>query len=198
MINASLAILSSGYSSRMGLDKASLKLGDKSLLERVSSRLSPFFEETILVTPDPSELTSTLFHRMVRDPKLGPLHAILLALQESRCDMIFVVGVDMPFVNQDVVEYMFTLNGDVIIPRHWNGLLEPLHSFYSKSCIQSINDSIRSGEDKSISFLKGLPNVTYVNVIGIRAYDPELLTFFDIDTKEDLTKAEEILKNVET
>ena len=196
-MNASLAVLSSGYSQRMRVDKASLEIHGKRILEIISTRLSPAFGETLLVTPSTENGQKEFFDKIVHDPKMGPLWAISLALQEAKYDRVFVVGADMPFVNQDVVEYMFTIQGDVVIPQHKNGLIEPLHAFYSKNCIYAINKTLRKGRTKSIAFLDKIRNVRYINVSEIESYDPELFTLFDIDSREDLIKAEEILENVE-
>ena len=41
--------------------------------------------------------------------------------------------------------------------------------------------------------LRSLPDVAYLPVSEIAAVDPVLSTLFDVDTEEDLAKAEEML-----
>jgi molybdopterin-guanine dinucleotide biosynthesis protein A len=178
----------------MGVDKALLQLRGRPLIEYVSSSLSPLFRETLIVTPDPKREYMRFGDRFVKDMKRGPLEAIYLAVQNSGSDRVFVVGSDMPFVNPAVVQHMLGLSGDVVMPRHENGMFEPLHAIYSKNTLLEIEKSMRFGRKDSVSFLRNMVDVNYVPVAELKSYDPQLLTFFNVNSKDDLREAEEIDK----
>lgn len=196
MTNSTLAILASGYSRRMGTDKALLQIRGRPLIDYVSSSLSPLFRETIIVTPNPKREYVRFGDRFVKDMKRGPLEAIYLAIQNVGSEKVFVVGADMPFVSPPVVQYLLGLSGEVVMPRHANGMFEPLHAIYSKNTLPEIEKSVRFGRKDSVSFLRNIANVNYVPVAELKSYDPQLLTFFNVNSKEDLRGAEEVLQGM--
>ena len=79
---------------------------------------------------------------------------------------------------------------DFILPRV-NSFYEPLHAIYSKNCIEPINTLLKQGK-KVIIELFDYVKVRYIEAKEIDQFDPEHLSFFNINTEEDLEKAKRI------
>ena len=76
---------------------------------------------------------------------------------------------------------------DALVPR-WNKdgqvRVEPLHAIYSKRCAQVIERQIAEGDLKISNLLAHL-DVTYLDESAMRPYDPELRSFYNLNTKEE-------------
>ena len=182
---------------RLGYDKALETVGNKSLLQRVISCVSPLSSDIILVTARELTTLPSIDYpklRVVTDiyPGKGPLVGIYTGLATSTSFYNFVVASDMPFLNQALLRYMIQLstNFDIVVPRVGN-LVEPLHAVYTKSCLAPIEQMIK--EDKlRIHPLFNSVSVRYVEAEEIERFDPKHLSFFNINTEADLEKAREL------
>ncbi len=105
-----------------------------------------------------------------------------------------VVACDMPLLNLNLLRYMILLsaNFDVVIPRI-GGKTEPLHAVYSKACIEPIASLLRRNELRIIGFLSQV-QVRYVEDHEVDIFDPEHLSFFNINTQDDLMLAQELIR----
>jgi molybdopterin-guanine dinucleotide biosynthesis protein A len=169
------------------------------LTERVLSRLSSFNSDIILVSN-----AGRSFNQFTQFPKLrlavdiipdrGPLGGIYTGLTASKTAYNLVVACDMPFINVALLDYMITIADgyDVVVPRIPVGT-ENLHAIYSKNCLPAMDKLINNGELKVFKLFSGL-NVRYVGEAEINRFDPDHLSFINIDTEEDLKKARELLK----
>lgn len=127
-------------------------------------------------------------------PGKGSLGGLYTGLSYANVRHSLVVACDMPFLNISLVSYLFQLSPafDVIIPRV-AGMVEPLHAVYSENCIPYLKKLI--DEDKlSILELFPIVKVRYVEEEELNQYDPEHLSFFNINTETDLEVAKSILK----
>ncbi|MEE8619216.1 MAG: molybdenum cofactor guanylyltransferase, partial [Dehalococcoidales bacterium] len=184
---------------RLGYDKFLETVGNKNLLQRVISCVSPLSGDIILVTARELTTLQSIDYpklRVVTDiyPGKGPLIGIYTGLATSTLFYNLVVGSDMPFLNQALLRYMIQLstNFDIVAPRVGN-LVEPLHAVYSKSCLAPIERMIK--EDKlRIYPLFNSVSVRYVEAEEIERFDPKHLSFFNINTKADLEKARELAR----
>jgi molybdopterin-guanine dinucleotide biosynthesis protein A len=83
-------------------------------------------------------------------------------------------------------------NADAIVPV-WKGEYEPLHAIYSKNCLGAIRCSLASGKKRIISFYEDI-KVKVVSEEEVMRFDPEGLTFFNINTLGDLERAKIIAR----
>jgi molybdenum cofactor guanylyltransferase len=190
-------ILAGGRSLRLGHDKVLEKIGDKSLLERVVSRIDPFSKNIIIVTAHERTFAPLAKHpkvKIVSDifPGQGSLGGIYTGLVESSSFYNLVVAADMPFLNESLLRYMIEKSDgyDFILPRV-DDLFEPLHAVYSRNCIAPIKSILDQGK-KVIIELFDYVRVRYIETEEVERYDPKHLSFFNINTKEDLELAREI------
>ena len=87
------------------------------------------------------------------------------------------------------------LNRTASIPRWPNGYIEPLHAAYHvKSAEEAAEEALKEGKLNMRSMIEKLGMVRYISTLVIKQLDPELLTFFNVNTPLDLKKAERILK----
>lgn len=199
VINGGAIILGGGRSSRIGRDKCVLEINGNPVLKIVLGKLKPLFEEIILVTN-----TAELFDRdsefkIATDeiPYQGPLGGILAGLSASSYKYNLVVACDMPFLNTDLIRFLFDelSDADVIVPCSQKGI-EPLHSVYSKNCLPAIREKLRCGEKRVISFFDEV-KIAYVDEERVKRFDPQYLSFFNINTLEDWKLAQKIFASLD-
>jgi molybdopterin-guanine dinucleotide biosynthesis protein A len=190
-------VLAGGKGLRLGRDKVNETVGTDSLLQRVLSQLTPFNRDIIIVTAAGKSLPQVngcQGARVVTDiyPGKGALGGIYTGLAESSSPYNLVVACDMPFLNQALLRYMMELSAgfDLVVPR-LGELVEPLHAVYSKSCLVSIERLLKKG-NLGIMALFDLVKVRYVEADEISRFDPEHLSFFNINTEADLAKARQM------
>jgi molybdopterin-guanine dinucleotide biosynthesis protein A len=80
---------------------------------------------------------------------------------------------------------------DFILPKV-NGFFEPLHAIYSHNCIAPIKSIMEQGKKVIIELFKYV-KVRYIESGEVDRFDPEHLSFFNINTKEELALAREIV-----
>jgi molybdopterin-guanine dinucleotide biosynthesis protein A len=101
----------------------------------------------------------------------------------------------MPFLKVELLQYMRDKIGskDIIIPRYAKNYIEPLCAIYSKNCLSVMERNIEAG---ILSIRRIFPylKVRYIEEKEIKRVDPELNSFFNINYKEDFTRAEELIK----
>ncbi len=194
----SIVVLAGGKSFRLGRDKLFETLGGQTLLGRVLSALSSLGEEIIVVTSSPERPLPSLPQgkvRVVSDvfPGKGSLGGVYTGLVEAKSRHSLVVGGDMPFLNLSLLRYMMGLcpDYDVVVPRIGT-LLEPLHAFYYKDCLAPIK---RMFEEGRLSFSEFYPSVRvrYVEEEEVNRFDPQHLSFFNINTEADLEQARTLI-----
>jgi len=190
-------VLAGGKGLRLGRDKVQETVGNSNLLQRVLSQLTPFNRNIIIVTAGEKSLpqfTGYQGFRIVTDtyPGKGALGGIYTGLAVSNSHYNLVVACDMPFLNQALLRYMIELSAgfDLVVPR-LGELVEPLHAVYAKSCLAPIERLLKR-ESLEVRALFELVNVRYVEAEEIDRFDPKHLSFFNVNTKADLEKAQQL------
>ena len=196
-LDISCIILAGGKSLRLGHDKILEIVGSKKLLEQVISRIDSLGREIIIVTADDRAFPQLDCHpnlKVVTDvfPGKGSLGGIYTGLVASNSFYNLVVASDMPFLNQDLLRYIIEVSDgyDFVLPRV-NNLFEPLHAVYSKNCVAPIENILQKGR-KVIIDLFDYVKVRHVEAEEVDRFDPKHLSFFNINTREDLELARKI------
>ncbi len=186
-------ILAGGKSLRLGQNKALQVIQGKSLIQWVADRLTTLSREIIIVTAHGEAIpcSSTVRIKTVADihPGKGSLVGIYSGLVASSSARAIVVGCDMPFLSIGLLDYMTQVSStfDVVIPRI-RDKLEPLCALYSKICLAPIKELLEQNELK-ISRLLSTVKVKYVGKEEVDTFDPEHLSFFNVNSRDDLEKA---------
>jgi molybdopterin-guanine dinucleotide biosynthesis protein A len=189
-------ILAGGKSLRLGRNKALQVIGGKSLIQWVIDRLAILSTEIIIATAHGEAIpcSSTVRIKTVADiyPGKGPLVGIYSGLIASSNSQAIVVGCDTPFLSVSLLEYMTQICStfDVVVPRI-KKKVEPLCAVYSKSCLAPIQRLLEQNE-LGIRKLFSMVKVNYVEEDEINSFDPEHLSFFNINSQADLNKARKL------
>lgn len=186
-------VLAGGESSRLGMDKAFLEVRGQLLIERIIDRLRQLSEEVIIVANEVDRYEE--FEAIaVSDvyPGKGSLGGVYSGVKGATNSHSLVVACDMPFLNTSLLRYMQALaaSHDVVIPRV-DQQTEALHAIYSKDCLPFIERQLRKEDLRIIHFFPRV-RVRYVEREEIETFDPQHLSFFNINTEADLEKAREI------
>ena len=75
----------------------------------------------------------------------------------------------------------------MVVPRIGNRS-QPLHAVYSRDCLAPIEHMLQQKRLRATDLLQRV-NVRYVEEMEINRFDPEHLSFFNINTKADLERA---------
>ena len=191
-------ILAGGKSTRIGANKPQLKIGKGHLIDRVVDTLSQFTSSILIVTTeDKVSLAESAAQgaRLVKDiyPGKGPLGGIYTGLLYAETSYSLVVGCDMPFLNGGLIRYLIDgASGFAAVAPKIGWMIQPLHAIYSKSCMQSIEALLRE-EQLQIIKLFNLVNTRFVTEKEIDRFDPDHLSFLNINTEGDLLKAEVLM-----
>ncbi len=196
ILKASGIVLAGGKSLRFGKDKSQVKIGKRSLLEQVVACVSSICTDVLIIAgeQDIPQIAGYPRLKVVTDvyPGKGPLGGIYTGLKASPTHINLVVAGDMPFLNRELLSYMLSSadSFDVVIPR-LGEFIEPLHAVYTKSCLSPIERMLDKGELRVRQLLPTF-RVKYIDSKEIDKFDPHHLSFFNINTKTDLVKAQEI------
>lgn len=187
-------VLSGGMSRRLGRTKAIEQVGGEPLVTRVIGRLSNVTDEIVVVVADYDQASALPLPDSTRVavdsyPNSGSLGGIFAGLEKAEGGWGIVMACDMPFINLDLVEEMLDRrNGfDVVVPI-LNGRPEPTHAVYSKTCLPYIERRLQANDLKIARFFEDV-KVRYLPQDVIEKIDPKHLSFFNVNTQEELDLA---------
>jgi molybdopterin-guanine dinucleotide biosynthesis protein A len=187
-------ILAGGMSRRLGRNKALELVGGQPLIERVIERVGSVVDRVLVVVNDDKrarelKLPGHVETAVDQYQDTGSLGGIYTGLAAASTPWILVVGCDMPFLNKTLMSHLLNnrLDTDVVVPM-LDGRPEPTHAAYSKVCLPHIQRKIQSNRLKISGFFD---DVTVVGIpqIEVERIDPERLSFFNVNTQEDLDRA---------
>lgn len=189
-------ILAGGKSLRLGRDKSAELIGGIPVIERVIQCLTPIATGLLLVTSRGNNTFSKVKSvKVITDiyPSKGPLSGIYSGLCASNTISNIVVSCGMPFLNTELLEHMAKLlpSYDAIVPRWPNGRKEPFHAVYSISCLSAMKKHLENSRFSIIQVLNEM-HVLHLNKMAFSKFDPEFLSFFNINDQIDVDLANKI------
>lgn len=185
--NVSGIILSGGKSSRMGKNKAFIKIDGVPIVRSIHTLFKTLFSDIIIVTNE-VELFQDFEANVQRDliPGKGALGGLYTGIYYSLFSHAFCVACDMPFLKGSLIRYLIERieDNDVVVPRTEAGL-EPLHAIYSKSCLDPIKKIMDQKDFKILDFYPSV-KVKIVEENEFRSLDPATESFLNVNTPEEL------------
>lgn len=186
-------ILAGGKNKRFGGEnKAFLRVGEKRIMDRVYDVMRPFCYEIVIAANNPldylewgAKITTDIFSDR---SSLTGLHAGLTLAQTPHA---FVCACDAPFLKKAVVKTILEAidsHIDIVVPETEKGL-EPLCAVYSKRCLPMIELAL-ARKNFAIRNIYNMSRVKTISEKALRRLDPELASFFNVNTPEDLKIAE--------
>lgn len=182
-------ILAGGMSKRLnGRDKAMIEIRGKRILDHILGVYSQIFSEIILVTNTPR---AYLDWNLLTVTDLFPLRSSLTGIHAglfyASRPFVFVSACDAPFLKPELVHLLISkarAGFDAVMPETDQGL-EPLCAVYSKSCLNTIEAHIRE-EKLKIQRVFHQSRIHRISEARLRKADPDLISFVNINTPEDL------------
>ncbi len=180
----------------MGADKALLPLGDLSVIEHVLRRLQPMVAGLYLVVnkPEPYRFLNV---PLVQDitPGQGPLMGLYSGLRACPAPWALAVACDTPFLEPGLLQALVDRRGatPVVVPVI-KGNPQPLPGLYSTDCIATIERLLREGH-RALRDLLGAAPLMLLPETQVRSLDPELRSFVDLDTLEQLHQARRLVES---
>ncbi len=192
----SALILAGGRGRRMGYrEKALLPVGNWTILEQTIEVLTRVTDQVIVSVRDveQQELFSGYTQGMdvVLDQyhDVGPLAGILEGMRAAEGEYVFISGCDMPYLDAGVVQLLFdrALGHDAAIPVWENKNLEPVHAVYrARPMAIETEKAIPRNDTFVLAPIFKLNDVVFVDMEDIRGIDPNLRTFMNLNTLEDI------------
>jgi molybdopterin-guanine dinucleotide biosynthesis protein A len=203
-VTRSAIVLAGGFSSRFGQDKGVLELANKPLIRHVVDAVSTVVDETVVVTNSQERVTK--YAEVTRSgvkfavdvcESRSPLIGALTGFGVAHGKYSLLLPVDTPFVSREVVSLLFELcvNRAAVIPRWPTGNIEPLHAVYQTAqALEAAKNAVAEEKLNMRAMIEKLRGVRYVSTLVIQQLDPELRTFFNINTPADLAEAGAMVK----
>ncbi len=172
-------LLTGGWSRRMGVDKATIRIGDETLATRAARVLQAVCDPVLEVGPGWSGLRAVPDEPRGRGPRSGLAAAVA---ELGACGPILLLGVDLPGVEPALLELVASWPGEPSAVPMQGGFPQVCCARYSAHALARMAEPGRS--------LKGLleadgytaiPEARWQRVAPADALD-------DVDTPEDLTR----------
>jgi molybdenum cofactor guanylyltransferase len=203
-LQKSAVILAGGFSRRFGSDKGLVLLMGKPLVRHVIDKAAPAVDEILVVVS--SEEQKKNFEPIVgnevkvvidKDDSQTPLVGAITGFENAKGEYSLLLPCDAPLVSTSIVQFLLDMctNRHAAIPRWSNGYIEPLQAVYhTKSALTAAKTALKQGHMNMRSMIDNMKKVRYVSTIVLKQLEPELVTFFNVNTPQDLKKAESFLK----
>ncbi len=186
-------------------DKALIELYRKPLLVHAVENASNAVKEIVICVNN--EERKAHYHqvlinhgienvRLVVDEKFdqigGPIVAILTGLKNTQADYCITLPSDMPLLQTKVINYLFNVVKDfhAVVPMWPNGRLETLTMVLKRSNVLEVTETLcQLRRPHSDDIVRGALKVLFTSIIGdISTIDPELKSFVNINSPEDLIR----------
>lgn len=192
-------VLAGGKSSRMQTDKAFLKIGDETFVERAVKTLQTVCEDRVQIVLNKTQAdfiekipadVSAVFDVHENRGALGGIHA---ALTHCATKYVVILAVDLPNVSGEAIEKLaeITLSSNkfiAVVPRQTDERLQPLCAVYhARFCLPVLEDLMETNESASANdFLELIfPRTIAQNKLR---NDDSTDIFFNVNRPADLEK----------
>lgn len=129
-------------------------------------------------------------------PSQSPLVGAYTGFKQINSEYSYLLSCDTPLLS---IELLLLLrktirNVNAVIPRHPNDYVEPLQAIYrTRDARKASHQALINGNLNLRSMIDLLDHVVYLPTKRVKKFDPQLLTFLNINTKSDLRRAENVL-----
>ena len=190
MRDATAVVLAGGKSSRMGRPKSLLPFDGEPLIVHIVRALKQMFAEIVVVAA-PDQKLPDLPVTLVRDEVAyqGPVGGIYYGLKAAGGEFCFVTSCDVPFLNPALISHLISQISryDVVVP-FWENRFQPLHAVYRTSVLGLLKDQLDRRELRPV-YLFDKVETYKIEEDAIRRFDPEGLSFFNMNTLDDYERA---------
>lgn len=204
VMQRSAVVLAGGISRRFGRDKGLVLLAGKPLILHIIERVSDAVGELIVVVSSKNQkrkFEDVLEERanlvIDKSESQSPLVGTITGFECAEGEISLLLACDTPLVSTQIVRFLLDMciDRNAVIPRWPNGYIEPLQAAYqTKSALTASKAAFKQGNMNMRSMINNLGGVRYISTRVLKQIEPELLTFFNINTPKDLRRAESLLE----
>lgn len=201
----SAVIVAGGVSKRFGQDKGLIRLADKPLVLHVLDKIVTVVDEVVVVVN--SEMQKKKFAEVINQRAYivvdnadvqTPLVGASSGFETVHHEYTLLLACDIPFLSSNMLSFLLDVcsNKTAAIPRWPNGNIEPLHAAYhARTAARAAKKALKDGKLDMHSMVTNMQNLRYVSTSVLQQLDSKLITFFNINSLEDLKKAESTIKH---
>ncbi|HSE20520.1 MAG TPA: molybdenum cofactor guanylyltransferase [Pyrinomonadaceae bacterium] len=182
-------ILAGGSSSRMGRDKAQLRIAEQTFSERIAGELLTFTDKVTMIggatVPERVSAATDVFRGV---GALGGLHGALSACQS---EWALVVACDLPFVTRELFAKLAMTRGDseAVVPVQEDGRPQPLCALYRRNpCLEVATSLIEGGKRRPLDLLDRV-KTKWIPFAELKLLNHATEFFVNINTPEDYDEA---------
>lgn len=190
--NVAAALLLGGASRRMGRDKAHMTLAGVAFATRLAKLLDSISEELWLVGGEPPPEAPG---RRVPDPA-GPrcaLRGLVAALETSAAERVLVVATDLPLLTADLLLGLVAWpEADAVVPKDAEAA-QPLCALYRRAAVLPVAAQRLAAGELALQGVLDAVQTSYVAGDALRALDPDTRALSNLNTPEDVARAEQWL-----
>ena len=192
-------VLAGGKSQRFGEDKSQVKLNGKLLIDYILSEIIDEFKEILIVSNNQIKYKNYKNISLINDLKKdqGPLGGVLSAMKwakekNDKYKWISTFPVDTPFFKKDILQkFLSEIDSEEskLFFIKSNNTRHNIFGIWSIDLIEKLEEGLNNGERKV---------EVWENSVGVKIINMEFINkdpLFNINTKEDLEKAKEKIKN---
>ena len=193
------AVLAGGKSQRFGEDKSQVKLNGKFLIDYILSEIIDEFKEILIVSNNQIKFKNYDNISLTNDFKKdqGPLGGVLSAMKwakekNNKYKWISTFPVDTPFFKKEILQkFLSEINSEEskLFFIKSNNTRHNIFGIWSIDLMKKLENDLNEGQRKV---------ELWANSVGVKVIDIEFINddpFFNINTKKDLEKAKEKIKN---
>lgn len=198
-MDRSAIILAGGSSAGFNGDKGISELNGKPLVSHVVDAVKGLVNEVIVVTD--TQQRADLYAKtlpsgvrfVVNSSEVeGLLAEAITGFEAANGEYSALLPFDSPFISQEVLSLLFDccVGKAATIPRYTNMDIEPLHAVYNtKQALRAAKETLEENQLDIQAMVEKLRGVRYMSMMVIEQLDPDLKTFFTVNTPLDLKKA---------
>ena len=196
--NILAVVLAGGKSKRFGEDKNQIKLGEKTLLEHVLSKINNKFEEILIVSSHNQDIKKSENITVIPDcfDDFGPLAGVLSSMKwvrenQKQYKWVATFPSDTPFFETSIIEEYkkrININDSSLYFIKSNNKRHNIFGLWSIDLLNVLEDDLKNNNFRKVE--------DWADKIGVKTIDIEVNEFdpfFNINTKEDFEKAKKIL-----
>jgi molybdenum cofactor guanylyltransferase len=192
-VTISALILAGGESKRFGRPKALVEIAGRPLLAHVADAIASLADETIVSVAD-TNMEKPLRSILPRatfayDMKAGrgPIEGFRRGSLAARGEILLVAPCDAPFLRPELYRLLLDVLGehDAAVPKL--AAIDPVRAVFRRDRLLEVFSTLP--DLPSPSALADRLDSVFVRQDRLRTADPDLVSFFDVNTPRDLDQA---------
>jgi molybdopterin-guanine dinucleotide biosynthesis protein A len=204
LLDRSAIILAGGSSSSFKEDKGLIELDNEPLIRYVYKAVRGLVDEVVIVTDSKERadqyaqvLPDTVKFVLDAGNVKGPLIGALTGFENAQGKYSILLPFDAPLVSKEVIVLLFDcgVGKTAAIPRNPDNEIEPLCAVYqTKLVLETARRVADEGKVDLYSMVEQLRGVRFISTMVIEQIDPQLRSFFNVNTPLELRRAAVMLQ----